>query len=252
MDKRFVTQVAVITGGGDGLGKAIAQRIASEGGVVAIFDVNNEKMDQTAQEISDLGHTSVSTHIVDVSDESSVVAGYEEVMEQHGRVDIMVNCAGIVGPTATTVDEIALKDFENVLKVNTTGSFLVTKHAVRCMRPSNYGRILLLASIAGKEGNAGMAVYSTSKSAVIGLVKAAGKELAETGITVNGLAPAVVKTNMLNDIPPEQIKYMTDKIPMNRLCSLDEVASLSTWIVSKEASFNTGFVFDLTGGRATY
>jgi 3-oxoacyl-[acyl-carrier protein] reductase len=95
-------------------------------------------------------------------------------------------------------------------------------------------------------------VYSTSKSAVIGLVKAAGKELAETGITVNGLAPAVVKTNMLNDIPPEQIKYMTDKIPMNRLCGLEEVASLSTWIVSKEASFNTGFVFDLTGGRATY
>ena len=251
MDRRFIDQVAIITGAADGLGKAIAQRIAGEGGTVAIFDINEATMDKTRQEISAHGHPA-SRHVVDVSSEPSVAAGFQAVMKSYGRVDIMVNCAGIVGPTGINVTDVAVADFERVLKVNTVGSFLMTKHALLNMRPNNYGRILLVASIAGKEGNAGMSVYSTSKAAVTGLVKAAGKEFAETGITINGLAPAVVKTALLDDIPPDQIKYMTDKIPMKRLCRLEEVAALSAWIVSKEASFNTAFVFDLTGGRATY
>jgi 2-dehydro-3-deoxy-L-rhamnonate dehydrogenase (NAD+) len=208
-------------------------------------------MDKTLQELSIQGHP-VSRHVVDVSSEPSVAAGFQAVIKSYGRVDIMVNSAGIVGPSGINVTDVAVADFERVLKVNTVGSFLMTKHALLNMQPNNYGRILLVASIAGKEGNAGMSVYSTSKAAVTGLVKSAGKEFAETGITVNGLAPAVVKTALLDDIPPEQIKYMTDKIPMKRLCRLDEVAALAAWIVSKEASFNTAFVFDLTGGRATY
>lgn len=251
MDRRFIDQVAIITGGADGLGKAIAGRIAGEGGTVAIFDINENTMEKTRQELSAHGHP-VSCHAVDVSSESSVAAGFQTVMESYGRVDIMVNSAGIVGPSGINVTEVAVADFERVLKVNTVGSFLMAKHALLNMQPNNYGRILLVASIAGKEGNAGMSAYSTSKAAVTGLVKAAGKEFAETGITINGLAPAVVKTALLDDIPPDQIKYMTDKIPMNRLCRLGEVAALGAWIVSKEASFNTAFVFDLTGGRATY
>lgn len=251
MDARFKDQVAVITGGADGLGKAIAQRIAGEEGSVALFDLHETKLAKAYQEFSDMGYTT-SRHVVDVSDEASVEAAFEAVVKTYGRLDIMVNCAGVVGPTSTDVSKVTLTDFEKVMKVNTTGSFLATKHAIRHMLPNHYGRILLVASIAGKEGNAGMTPYSTSKAAVIGLVKAAGKEFAETGITINGLAPAVVKTAMLDDITPEQIKYMTDKIPMKRLGQLEEVAALSAWIVSREAGFNTAFIFDLSGGRATY
>lgn len=251
MNHRFENQVAVITGGARGLGQAIARRIASEGGAIAIFDVLDDVMANTQRELAGFGQK-VTVHHIDVTDEASVVAGFEAVQREHGQVDIMVNCAGIVGPSALNASELEVADFERVLKINTTGSFIMTKHALRQMQPRNYGRILLVASIAGKEGNAGMTAYSTSKAAVIGLVKAVGKEFAETGITVNGLAPAVVKTAMVEGMPPEQVKYMTDKIPMKRLGRLEEVAALSAWIVSKEASFNTAFVFDLTGGRATY
>lgn len=250
MDKRFENQVAVITGGAEGLGRAIGQRIAREGGTIAIFDIHQEKLAQTTQTFSKQGYR-VCQHKIDVTDEAAVKAGFEAVIAQYGQVDIMVNCAGVVGPSAIKASDIALADFEQVLQVNTIGSFIMTKHALRYMQARNYGRILLIASIAGKEGNAGMTAYSTSKAAVIGLVKAVGKEFAETGITVNGLAPAVVRTAMVEAMPPEQVSYMTDKIPMKRLGQLEEVASLSAWIVSKEASFNTAFVFDLTGGRAT-
>jgi 3-oxoacyl-[acyl-carrier protein] reductase len=136
--------------------------------------------------------------------------------------------------------------------VNLRGSFLMTKYAVKAMEKHNYGRILLLASIAGKEGNPFMAGYSSMKAGVIGLVKGIGKEYAKTGITINGLAPAVIKTPMNEKTAPEQLAYMTAKIPMGRLGTVEEVAALSCWIVSKEASFNTGFIFDISGGRATY
>ena len=138
------------------------------------------------------------------------------------------------------------------LAVNLRGTFLMTKYALSIMESRNYGRILNFASIAGKEGNAGMSPYSSSKAGVIGLVKSAGKEFAETGITVNAIAPAVIRTPMVDGVDPDQVKYMTDKIPMKRCGTLDEVAALACWIVSPEASFNTAAVFDLTGGRATY
>ena len=157
-----------------------------------------------------------------------------------------------MGPTSIQTADIVAEDFDQTIAVNLRGSFLVLKHALQAMTKRDYGRILLIASIAGKEGNAGMCAYSTSKAGVIGLVKSAGKEYAETGITINALAPAVVKTAMVESMPPEQVKYMTEKIPMQRLCTLEEVASTAAWIVSPEASFNTASTFDLSGGRATY
>jgi 3-oxoacyl-[acyl-carrier protein] reductase len=176
----------------------------------------------------------------------------KEVEAIHGRIDIMVNSAGIVGPTNTNITDYPVEAFDKIYAVNLRGAFLVTKYVLHAMKKNNYGRILLIASIAGKEGNPFMAGYSATKSGVIGLVKGIGKEYAETGITVNGLAPAVIKTAMNDNTDPDQMAYMTAKIPMKRLGTVEEVASIVAWIVSKEASFNTGFVFDISGGRATY
>lgn len=248
---RFKGQVAVVSGGADGLGKAIAARIAREGGSVALFDINTDKLDAVVRAFDESGYA-VSGHTVDVSDEISVKEGMAAVVTRWGSIDIMVNAAGIVGPTSTPIVEYAVQAFDQIYAVNLRGSFLMTKYAVQVMQPKNYGRILLIASIAGKEGNPFMAGYSATKAGVIGLVKGIGKEYAETGITVNGLAPAVIRTAMNAQTAPEQLAYMTAKIPMKRLGTVDEVASLAAWIVSPEASFNTGFVFDLSGGRATY
>jgi NAD(P)-dependent dehydrogenase (short-subunit alcohol dehydrogenase family) len=249
--KRFEEQVAVITGGADGLGKAIAARIASEGGTVALFDINKELLDQTVQGFKNNGFNA-SGYVVDVGSEDMVQKGMVQAEAAYEKIDIMVNAAGIVGPTSTYITEYATEAFDQIYAVNLRGTFLMTKYAIKAMQKKNYGRILLIASIAGKEGNPFMAGYSATKAGVIGLVKGIGKEYAETGITVNGIAPAVIKTAMNDNTAPEQLAYMTAKIPMKRLGTVEEVAALSAWIVSKEASFNTGFVFDLSGGRATY
>jgi NAD(P)-dependent dehydrogenase (short-subunit alcohol dehydrogenase family) len=251
MKKRFDDQVAIVTGGCSGLGKAIAHRLASEGATVYIFDQDESVMIATVTEFQKEGLLFNSYH-VDVTDEKSVQKKITAVYDQHQRLDVMVNCAGIVGPHGNNITEIDTAGFDTTINVNLRGSFLMTKYALREMMKQNYGRVLLIASIAGKEGNAGMCAYSTSKSAVIGLVKAVGKEFAESGITVNGLAPAVIRTDMVDKMEDDQVTYMTDKIPMKRCGTLEEVASLACWIVSQEASFNTGFTFDLSGGRATY
>jgi 3-oxoacyl-[acyl-carrier protein] reductase len=164
----------------------------------------------------------------------------------------MVNCAGIVGPTSTKITDYSTEDFDRLYQVNQRGTFLMTKYAVKAMEPFGYGRILLIASMAGKEGNPGMIGYSASKAAVIGIVKSIGKEYATAGITINGLAPAVIKTAMNADTDPKQLEYMVAKIPMGRLGEIDEVAKISAWIVSEECTFTTGFLFDISGGRATY
>ena len=164
----------------------------------------------------------------------------------------MVNSAGIVGPTNTKITDYPTEEYDKIYGVNLRGSFLMTKYILKVMEKNNYGRILLIASIAGKEGNPYMTGYSSTKAGVIGLVKGIGKEYAQTGITINGLAPAVIKTAMNDKNAPEQMAYMTAKIPMGRLGTVEEVSSLVAWIVSKESSFNTGFVFDISGGRATY
>lgn len=249
--KRFQGQVAVISGGADGLGKGIAERIASEGGVVALFDVNKMLLEKTVSELKNKGFEATG-YVVDVSSEEMVSRSFEQVEATYGKIDIMVNAAGIIGPTSTKIIDYPTDAIDKIYAVNLRGTFLMAKYALKAMEKTNYGRILLIASIAGKEGNPGMVGYSATKSGVIGLVKGIGKEYAETGITVNGLAPAVIKTVMNENTAPEQLAYMLAKIPMKRLGTVDEVAAISTWIVSKECSFSTGFVFDLSGGRATY
>lgn len=249
--RRFEDQVAIITGSADGLGKAIAFRVGSEGGNVILFDRNIEVLERTVQEFINLGLKAVG-YVVDVSQEHDVQTAIQKVELTHGKLDIMVNAAGIVGPTSTKITEYSVQDYDQIYGVNLRGSFLMTKYSVQLMEKNNYGRIVLIASIAGKEGNPGMVGYSSTKSGVIGLVKGVGKEYAETGITVNGLAPAVIRTAMNENTDPDQLTYMIDKIPMKRLGTVEEVASLTSWIVSKEASFTTGFTFDLSGGRATY
>ena len=189
---------------------------------------------------------------VDIRNEHDVKQVIDAVGHQFGRIDILVNSAGVTGKTNIKSHEVSSDNLSMVFDINFMGSFYTSKYAIPWMLKNNYGRILHIASIAGKEGNAGMLAYSASKSAVIGMTKVQGKDYAETGITVNALAPAVIKTHLLDDMPDAQVKYMTDKIPMKRCGTLDEVANLASYIVSPQNSFTTGFVFDLSGGRATY
>lgn len=251
MEKRFENQVAVISGGAEGLGKGIALRIASEGGKVMLFDINPVLLKKSTDEMKALGYVAEGFQ-VDISKEDSVKSAFQKVESTYGKIDVMVNSAGIVGPTSTNITEYPVEEYDKIYSINLRGAFLMTKYAIAAMQKKNYGRILLIASIAGKEGNPFMCGYSSMKAGVIGLVKGIGKEYAEKGITVNGLAPAVIKTAMNENTAPEQLAYMTSKIPMKRLGTVEEVASISCWIVSKEASFNTGFIFDISGGRATY
>ena len=246
--ERFSGQVAAVTGAADGLGLAIANRLLAEGATVWFLDRDEKRVNAAVQSAGGSAHAAV----MDICDETGVQGVFEQIVQEQGRLDVMVNSAGIVGPNNRKVTETPADGYAEVLRVNLFGSFITCKQALLQMQKRNYGRVLLIASIAGKEGNAGMCGYSSAKAGVIGLVKSAGKEFAETGITINGLAPAVVRTAMVESMEPAQVKYMTDKIPMKRCCTLPEVASLATWIVSREASFNTGFTFDLTGGRAVY
>ena len=249
--RRFGNQVAVITGGAEGLGFGIAKRLASEGATVVLFDNNDSMLISAIKTLKDNGYN-VEGFAVDVSSEQDVRQAINSVETKYGKIDIMVNSAGIVGPTNTRITDYPVEEYDKIYAVNLRGSFLMTKYAIKAMEKNNYGRILLIASIAGKEGNPFMAGYSSTKAGVIGLVKGIGKEYAQTGITVNGLAPAVIKTAMNDKTAPEQLAYMTAKIPMGRLGTVEEIAAIVSWIVSKESSFNTGYVFDISGGRATY
>ncbi|WP_372937746.1 SDR family NAD(P)-dependent oxidoreductase [Seonamhaeicola sp.] len=247
---RFDNQIAVITGGGTGIGLAVAEKLASEGAKIWLLDLNEDLVKKAAQSLKNKGYEA-DFIAADISNEDNVKIAFEKIKEK-GNCQIVVNSAGIVGPNGITTDQVDTSEFIKTCQVNLTGSFLITKYALKLMLPNNYGRILLIASIAGKEGNAGMASYSASKAGVIGLTKAVGKEHAESGITINAIAPATIMTPMVEKMEPHQVKYMTDKIPMKRCGKLEEIANLTAWIVSKEASFNTGFTFDMTGGRAVY
>ncbi len=198
---------------------------------MALFDRNAVLLEQTAQEFAASGVV-VRTYTVDISQEEQVKQAVEQTVSDFGQLDVVVHSAGIVGPTSTNITAYATADFEKLLAVNLFGSFLITKYTVGHMASRQYGRILLIASIAGKEGNPGMVGYSVSKAGVIGLVKAIAKEYATAGITVNGLAPAVIRTAMNADTAPEQLAYMTAKIPMGRLGETDEVAAMACFIVS--------------------
>ena len=246
MREQFKDQVAVITGGASGIGLAIAKKLSSEGASVAMIDLNPDALLLAPMPVSKYAYA------CDVTNEDQVKAVMNQIAEQFGRIDILVNSAGVTGKTNIKTHEVQLSDFRFVIEVNVVGSFLTSRAVLPHMLKRNYGRILHIASIAGKEGNAGMVAYSASKAAVIGMTKVQGKEYAETGITINALAPAVIRTAMVEALPEEQVKYMTEKIPMKRCGTLEEIALLATFIVSPGASFTTGFTFDMTGGRATY
>ncbi len=249
METKFTDQVAIITGAASGLGAEIAVKLSSMGMKnLALFDRDPEGLDKTKNILS----PGAKAYELDITSEKEVASITGQVAGDFGRIDILINCAGITGRTNILSHEVDLDDFRKVLEVNLVGSFLTSKYALPWMVKNKYGRILHIASISGKEGNAGMLAYSTSKAAVIGMTKVQGKEYAEMGITVNALAPAVIQTAMVEALPAETVKYMTDKIPMKRCGSLEEVASIAAFIVSPECSFTTGFTFDLSGGRATY
>jgi 3-oxoacyl-[acyl-carrier protein] reductase len=241
---RFSGQTAVVTGGTSGLGLAIARRLHQEGAFVAVLDFNPKGFPETHQWLGDRGFCLQ----VDVTDDAAVAA----VLARRGRIDVLVNSAGVTGKTALKAHDVDPADFDFVVRTNLRGPFILSRHVIPAMLARNYGRVLHIASIAGKEGNAGMVAYSASKAAVIGMTKTQGKDYAETGVTVNALAPAVVRTPLVDAMPEAQVKYMTDRIPMKRCGTLNEVAAMAAFIVSPENSFTTGFTFDLTGGRAVY
>lgn len=241
-------QVALISGGADGLGFALAQRLAQRGVRLALLDLNTEKLTRAR---AALGESATGFH-VDVTQPDDVRATVEQIADAHGRIDILVNCAGMTGQTNIKSHEVQLDDYERVMNLNVRGSLITFQAVMPFMLARDYGRVLHIASISGKEGNAGMLAYSTSKAAVIGMTKVQGKEYAETGITINALAPAVIRTAMVENMPETQVTYMTDKIPMKRCGKLEEFATMAEFIVSPENSFTTGFCFDLSGGRATY
>ncbi len=246
MDQSFRNQTAIITGASSGLGLSIAKALAQQGVRLALLDKNISSRDIVRDEISCL------TYNLDITDEEAVEKAVLDIAQKFGRIDILVNSAGITGNTNIKSHETVTDNVQQVFDVNFMGSYFTSKYVLPFMIKNKYGRILHIASIAGKEGNAGMLAYSASKAAVIGMTKVQGKEYAEMGITINALAPAVIKTALVEAMPEEQVNYMTSKIPMKRCGTLEEASNLALYIVSPSNSFTTGFTFDLSGGRATY
>ena len=243
-----MNQTAIVTGAASGIGLAIARRLARDGVRVALLDLNSDKLPVVAAE---LGGEAVAWPL-DLTQPEAVNAVISEIAGQFGRIDVLVNAAGITGLTQTPTHDMPLAEVQRVFAINFWGSLHTIQAVLPHMLARNYGRILHIASIAGKEGNPGMLGYSASKAAVIGMTKAQGKEYAETGITINALAPAVIRTPLVDALPDAQVTYMTDRIPMKRCGTLAEVADIAAFIVSPGNSFTTGFCYDLSGGRATY
>jgi 2-dehydro-3-deoxy-L-rhamnonate dehydrogenase (NAD+) len=248
MNNKAEKKVAIITGAASGLGLAIAKKLSKDDIKLALFDKNYEQLQLVQSQIP--GEAVMIA--VDVTNETAVKNAVEAVVKRFGGLHILINSAGITGNTNIKSHEVDTANLQSVFDVNFMGSFLTSKYALPYMLANNYGRVLHIASIAGKEGNAGMLAYSASKAAVIAMAKVQGKEYAETGITINAVAPAVIQTPLVEVMPESQVKYMTDKIPMKRCGTLDELAEMVAFIVSEKNSFTTGFTFDLSGGRAVY
>ena len=240
-------RVAVITGGAQGFGRAAAERFIHSEAKVAIWDRDIELARKTSQELG----TDVRAFACDVTDPEAVERARNGTLQAFGRIDILVNNAGIAGPTAK-LWEYSLEELRMTMRVNLEGPFNCCKSIVPGMINQNYGRIVNVASIAGKEGNPNASAYSASKAALIGLTKSLAKEVASYDISVNAIAPAAARTAILDQVTEEHINYMVSKIPKGRFVRVDEVAALTAWAASEDCSFTTGQVLDISGGRATY
>tara|TARA_B100001057_G_scaffold72588_1_gene66849 strand:+ start:164 stop:913 length:750 start_codon:yes stop_codon:yes gene_type:complete len=244
----FTNRIAVVTGGAQGFGLAITKRIIQSDGKVVIWDIDKEAIEKAKKEINS---DNFSFQLVNVTDFKAIEASVEELEKKFGKIDIFVNNAGITGMNAKVWD-FPLEEWKKVIELNLNSTFYCCKAIVPHMIKNNYGRIINIASIAGKEGNPNASAYSTSKAGVIGLTKSLGKELADKNIAVNCVTPAAAKTRIFDQMTDEHIDYMLSKIPRNRFAKVDELAALVCWLASEENSFSTAAAFDLSGGRATY
>ena len=241
-------RVAVVTGGAQGFGLAISERFIESGAKVVIWDIDEN---EAKKAIDKVNSKNLSYQIVDVSNIETINNKLSEIETTHGKIDIFINNAGIAGKNIT-VAEYPVDEWNKVINLNLNAVFYCCKAVVPFMEKNNYGRIVNIASIAGKEGNPNASAYSTSKAGVIGLTKSLGKELAQKNIAVNCVTPAAAKTRIFDQMTEEHINYMLSKIPRNKFAKVEELASLVTWLSSEENSFSTAAVFDLSGGRATY
>ena len=241
-------RVAVVTGGAQGFGLAIVERFIESGAKVVIWDIDEAEAKNAVSKISS---KNLIYQIVDVTNFKSISEMLIEIEKLFGKIDILVNNAGIAGKN-TTVADYPIEEWNRVINLNLNSVFYCSKAVVPFMEKNNYGRIINIASIAGKEGNPNASAYSSSKAAVIGLTKSLGKELANKNIAVNCVTPAAAKTRIFDQMTEEHINYMLSKIPRNKFAKVEELASLVTWLASEENSFSTAAVFDLSGGRATY
>jgi 3-oxoacyl-[acyl-carrier protein] reductase len=243
----FENRTAVVSGGAAGIGLAIAQRFAASGATVALWDRDEAALAKAKVAV---GPRTV-TQVLDVADCEAVARGAQETEKAFGKIDALVCAAGITGPNTATW-EYPIAAWRQVIDVNLNGLFYCNRAVVPLMLKHDYGRIVNIASVAGKEGNPNAPAYSASKAGVIGLTKALGKELAKTGIRVNCVTPAAVRTAIFDQISQQHIDFMLSKIPMGRFGGVDEIAAMVCWLASEDCSFSTGAVFDLSGGRATY
>jgi len=240
-------QVAVVTGGAQGIGLACASRFVQSGAKVSLWDMRQDLLDQAAQALG----ANASSVVVDISNYDSVAKAAAEVESKLGKIDVLVNSAGIAGRNAP-LDEYDLDEWRRVIEIDLNGTFYVNRAVLPGMKQRNYGRIVNIASIAGKEGNPNASAYAAAKGGVIAMTKAVGKECAKFDIAINCITPATAKTRILDELKPEFIDYMLSRIPRGRFVEVEEVANMVSWLVSKENSFTTASVFDLSGGRATY
>lgn len=240
-------RVAAVTGGAQGIGRAVTERFLASGAKVAIWDRDKALADKTAAALG----KDVLAVATDVTDFADIEKARDATLKAFGRIDILVNNAGIAGAIGTTWDT-TVEDWRNVMRVNLDGPFLCCKAVVPGMIRQNYGRIVNIASIAGKEGNPNAAHYSASKAGVIALTKSLGKEVAQHNIAVNCITPAAAKTAIFDQITEQHINFMLSKIPRGRFVTVEEIAALVAWVASEDNSFTTGGVFDISGGRATY